>query len=112
MAKKLQLENDMLQMDIDSLKKKGLSPLDHKHNPILNTAPSMLLNRIIDRFNERDTSSAKQKPRYEGSMDPAALRAAGFILRIPVGRGKRYARSYWENQKTGERLYIGSIDPR
>ena len=111
-ARSIELDNRMKQMDIQSLEKKGLSPLDHKHNPILNTAPSMLLNRLIERFQQRDTSSVKQTPRYEGSMEPEALRKSGFILRIPMGKGSKYARAYWENQKTGERIYIGSIDPR
>ena len=49
-AKKIALENRLIEMDIKSLERKGLSPLDHKHNPILNTAPSMLLNKGIDGY--------------------------------------------------------------
>ena len=111
-AKSIALDNKMKQMDIDSLEKKGLSPLDHKHNPLFNTAPSMLLNRAIDAWKQRDTSSVKQTPKYEGSLEPDAMKKAGFILRIPVGKGKKYARSYWYNPQTKERIYIGSIDPR
>ena len=110
-AKSIALDNQMKQMDIDSLRKKGLSPLDHKHNPLFNTAPSMLLNRAIDAWKQRDTSSVKQTPRYEGSLEPDAMKKAGFILRIPLGRGKKYARSYWYNPKTKEKIFIGSINP-
>jgi len=94
-AKKLSLENQLIQMDIDSLKKKGLSPLDHKHNPILNTGPSMLLNKFIDNLGNdelsKTTSTIKSLlqsiGQYEGSLDDftkyekkhSALEKQGYI---------------------------------
>ncbi len=111
-AKSIQLDNTMKEMDIKSLRQKRLSPLDHKHNPILNTAPSILLNRFLEYLEQRDTSSVKQTPKYEGSLDSKSMKDAGFILKIPMGRGAKYARAYWYNPKTKERIYIGSIDPR
>lgn len=47
-AKKMSLENKMLEMDINSLKAKGLSPLDHKHTPS-NWGLSMLLQKFIQK---------------------------------------------------------------
>lgn len=94
-AKGLALDNKLKQMDINSLVKKGLSPLDHKHNPIFNTGPSMILNKMIDMFS---TNSAKHK---EGPWTTKDWIANGFILRLPV-KGK----GYWYNPKTKERVEI------
>lgn len=99
-AKGLALDNQMKQMDINSLRKKGLSPLDHKHNPIFNTAPSMLLNKIIDMFS---SSNAKHK---EGPWTTKDWIAHGYVLKMDIPKKGKPPRSYWFNPQTKDRIEI------
>ena len=60
----------MKQMDINSLLQKGLSPLDHKHNPILNTGPSILLNKFLRWLEQSKVSTAQDyMTTKEGPLD-------------------------------------------
>ena len=47
-AKKMSLENEMLTMDIQDMRDKGLSPMAYKHTPS-NVGLSMLLKNLIDK---------------------------------------------------------------
>lgn len=77
-AKKMSLENEMLRLDLDDMKDKGLSPLAYKHTPS-NVGFSMLLKNMIDKYRDIKnnpltindlTSSVKQLlgGEYEGDM--------------------------------------------
>lgn len=126
-AKKLHLENILLEMDIKSLSKKGLSPLDHKHNPILNTGPSMLLNKLIDSLTNdeigKTTSTIKSLLRsigqYEGGLDDftiyeqtaSKLKNKGFMEYYSVSGSKSnppyylMMPPYTKNPKNGVKIY-------
>jgi hypothetical protein len=52
-AKKMSLENEMLQMDIDDMRDKQLSPMAYKHTPS-NVGLSMLLKNAIDKIRNVD----------------------------------------------------------
>jgi hypothetical protein len=105
-ARKLGYEADMLKQDRDYLTGKGLSSIAAKHTPT-NIGGSIILEKILQRIQ----STAKEPPKYEGSLEPEVMRKKGFKLHIPKGAGAKYARSYWEHQKTGQRIYIGKINP-
>lgn len=103
-ARGMDLDNKMKEMDIKSLQQKGLSPLDHKHSPILNTGPSILLNKFLNFLEKSKQSNAKELfLNKEGPLDAETMKKNGFILRIP---NSPYARAYWYNSKTKERVYL------
>ena len=98
-AKKLQLENKMLQLDYDTLVKAGISPMQMRHT-VLNQAGSEAYQGLKDMVSSiKGYLKDKMYPPYEGSMDSKSLKEAGFILRI----GKR---PHWFNTKTGEKIYV------
>jgi hypothetical protein len=99
-AKKLKIENDLLELDLKALKKAGISPMQMRHT-VLNQAGSEGYQGIKDMVSSiRGYLEQKFNPPYEGSLEPQALKKAGFILRFGKGR------PHWWNRKTGEKIYV------
>lgn len=98
-AKKLKIENDLLQLDLNALKKAGISPMQMRHT-VLNQAGSEGYQGLKDMVSSiKGYLNQKFNPPYEGEMSSKALKDAGFILRI----GKN---PHWWNKKTGEKIYV------
>jgi len=99
-AKKLKLENDLLQLDLNVLKKAGISPMQMRYTPF-NQAGSEGYQGLKDMFSSvKGFLQNKFNPPYEGSMEPKALKDAGYILRFGTKR------PHWWNRKTGDKIYV------
>ena len=99
-AKKFQLENALIDLDLKALNKLGISPMQMKHT-VFNQAGSEGYQSLKDLMNSlRGYVGDKMNPRYEGSMEPNELKKHGFILRF--GKGK----PHWFNSTTGEKIYV------
>lgn len=99
-AKKLQLENDLTELDLKALLKAGISPMQMRHT-VFNQAGSEGYQGLKDMFSSiKGYLNQKINPPYEGSMEANELKKAGFILRF--GKGK----PHWFNRKTGEKIYV------
>lgn len=100
-AKKLKLENDLLETDLNYLKKNNLSPMQLRHTPA-NQIGSEGWAGFKDMFSTvRDYIQDKINPPYEGSMDKEALKKAGFILRMSTN-----GKAFWWNRATGEKIHV------
>ena len=113
-ARKLNYEADMAKQDRDYLAEKGLSSISARHTPF-NIGGSMLLENMLrsNQSNANPVSDIKQlfknitqRKRYEGSMEPAALKKAGFELVIPLSTKGKQRKAYWYNKITDEKIYI------
>jgi hypothetical protein len=99
-AKKLKIENDLLKLDLNFLEKSGLSPMQMR-NTVFKQAGIEGYKNIKDMVSSiRGYLEQKLYPPYEGSMNPKALKEAGFQLRFGVGR------PHWWNERTGEKIYV------
>lgn len=101
-AKKLNIENQLLDLDLKGLKKAGMYPMLLRHTP-LNYIGSKATQGFENMFSTvRDLINAYQNPRNkEGPWTKEDFKKEGFILRVP-----QKGRAYYENPKSKERVYL------